>query len=111
MVKKITVKRKITKIPVLFRKWGKSEGGGIIAIFPMELGTNSPYTCEMYEHVGQHGSGDPLRVVRRTKRATPSEYAGLLKELRSIGYRNLVVVERLQSSFLAERRRKLAKIR
>ncbi len=107
----MVVKRKITKTPVIFRKWGKSEGAGIIAIFPTELGTNSPYTCQMYEHVGQHGAGDPNGVIRRTKRATRSEYTPLLKELRRRGYRNLVIVERLQPSFLAERRRKLAKIR
>jgi len=100
-------KRKITKIPVIFRKWSKSKGGEIIAIFPTILGTNSPYTCEMYEHVGQHGAGDPSGVVSTTKRATPTEYAGLLKELHRIGYRNLVVVARLQPSFLADRRRQL----
>ena len=107
----MALKRKISKVPVMFRKWPKSEGSGIIAIFPTELGTNSPYTSQMYEHVGQHGSGDPSGVVQRTKRATPSEYASLLRELRKIGYRNLVVVARLQQSFLTERRRKLAKIR
>ncbi|KKN62627.1 hypothetical protein LCGC14_0510380 [marine sediment metagenome] len=104
-------RRKVTKTPVLFRKWPKSEGGGVIAIFPTELGTDSPYTSMMYERVGQHGSGDPQGVVQQTKRATPSEYAGLLKELHKIGYRNLVVVQRLQQSFLAERRKKLAKYR
>ncbi|KKK66118.1 hypothetical protein LCGC14_2967330 [marine sediment metagenome] len=104
-------KRKVTKIPVLFRKWPRLKGGGIIAIFPTELGTDDPHTSSMYEHVGQHGAGDTRDVVQRTKRATPSEYASLLKELHKIGYRGLVVVQKLQQSFLAERRRKLAKMR
>ncbi len=96
--------------PVLFRKWPKSEGGDIIALFPTELGTNDPYTSSSYEHVGQHGSADPIGVIQRTKAAKPEEYADLLAELKNIGYSDLKVYQRLQYDFLEERRRKLGEI-
>ena len=90
----MAVKKK-TSIPVMFRKW---RDGDIIAILPTLTGTSSPYTCMMYEHVGQHGSGDPQGVIGKTKKATPKEYTPLLRELRRIGYRGLVVYDRYQSS-------------
>ena len=92
----------------MFRKW---RNGDIIAILPTLPGTSSPYTCEMYEHVGQHGAGDPQSVIRKTKNATRSEYAALLKELHKIGYRNLVVHTRYQSGWLSTRRKELARMR
>ncbi len=94
--------------PVIFRKWSKSEGGGIIALFPTELGTDDPYTSNSYEHVGQHGSADPVGLIQRTTAAKPAEYADLLAELESIGYDDLKIYQKLQSSFLEERRKKLA---
>jgi len=101
--------------PVIFRKWKPrpeyaEEGGDIIALFPTELGTNDPYTCSSYQHVGQHGSAEPLGVIQGTKLAKPSEYADLLKELKGIGYDDLKVYQRYQDDFLAERKRKLAEI-
>ena len=96
--------------PVIFRKWPKSEGEGIIALFPTELGTNDPYTSSSYETVGQHGSADPVDVIQRTKAAKPDEYATLLAELQSIGYDNLRVYQRLQPDFLTERRQNLAEM-
>ncbi len=94
--------------PVIFRKWSESEGGGIIALFPTDLGTNDPYTSSSYARVGQHGSANPVGVIEITTAATPSEYAALLEELKNLGYDDLKVYQRLQSSFLEERRRKLA---
>lgn len=39
-----------------------------------------------YAHVGQHGEAD-LKILRNGRRATPDEYAPLLKELQDIiGY-------------------------
>lgn len=35
---------------------------------------------ECYAHIGQHGEAD-LRILRNGRRATPDEYAPLLKEL------------------------------
>ena len=94
--------------PVIFRKWPKSEGGDIIAIFPTETGTLDPYTSSSYEHVGQHGSADPVGLIQRTTPAKPSEYADLLAELESVGYDDLKVVQRLRPEYLAMRRATLA---
>ena len=94
--------------PVIFRKWPASEGGEVIALFPTELGDTSPFTSSSYQTTGQHGSADPVGVIQRTKRATPAEYAPLLRELEGIGYDDLKVVQRLQGSYLGIRRQALA---
>ncbi len=94
--------------PVIFRKWPESEGGDVIAIFPTELGTNDPYTSSSYEHVGQHGSADPVGLIQRTKPAKSSEYTDLLSELEGIGYDDLKVVQKLSPDYLRIRRKKLA---
>ena len=94
--------------PVIFRKWSKSEGGDIIAIFPTENGTNDPYTSSSYEHIGQHGSAEPVGLIQRTEPAKPSEYADLLAELESIGYDDLKVAQRLSPDYLRVRKAKLA---
>lgn len=91
------MKQETTK--VIFRKWPKKEGGGIIAIFPEEIGDMSPYTCKMYEHVDQHGSGDPQLVIQGTTLATPVEYADLEEELESMEY-TLQVIKKNRYSFL-----------
>lgn len=44
------------------------------------------WLTECYAHIGQHGEAD-LRILRNGRRATPDEYAPLLKELQDIiGY-------------------------
>lgn len=77
---------------------------GVIALFPAELGTDDPYTCSSYVHVGQHGSADPHYVINKTRAATPVEYADLKRELESepYGYR-LKVYQKLQRTFLKAR--------
>jgi len=94
--------------PVIFRKWPKREGGDVIALFPTLVGTMNPYTCDSYEHVGQHGSADPQEVVWATKPAKPAEYTDLMEELKSIGYDDLVVYQKLQYKWVDERRKALA---
>ena len=94
--------------PVIFRKWPKREGGDVIALFPTLVGDMSPYTCMSYEHVGQHGGADPQEVVWATKPAKPAEYADLMAELKSIGYDDLVVYQKLQYRWIDERRKALA---
>lgn len=94
--------------PVIFRKWPKREGGDIIALFPTLVGTMDPYTCESYEHIGQHGSADPQGVMRRTEPTKPAEYADLMEELKSIGYDDMVVYQKLQYRWIDERRKTLA---
>jgi hypothetical protein len=74
---------------VIFRIW---RDGHVIALLP-DVEAN-PGMCMMYEHVGQHGEGDPRHVVSKTRLATPEEYAPLLAELRRIGY-NLRIVKRM----------------
>lgn len=68
---------------VVFRKL---KDGQVIALFPQETASRDGYECMSYMHVGQHGSADPM-IVHDTKPATPREYAPLVAELLSIGYR------------------------
>jgi hypothetical protein len=71
---------------VIFRKWyRRCDGNGVIAIFPQDT---DPLTgmCQMFEHVGQHGMGDYVGTLTRTRAAKPAEYADLLKELESPPY-------------------------
>lgn len=76
---------------VIFRKWGKANGGDVTALLPDNEA--SPSRIDMYEHIGQHGEGSPS-IVSITTLATPNEYADLLAELTSIGY-DLRVMKRL----------------
>ena len=66
-------------------KWG-----GIIALFPEEIGTNDPETCLSYMHNGQHGSAS-VRLVEKTKPANIHQIDALKEELESIGYTVRVV--------------------
>ena len=77
--------------PVLFRVWPKSEGGGVLALFPTHPGTHEAHTCDSYEHVGQHGAADLAGMIRRTRPATPAQYGPLKRELTRIGYKLRVV--------------------
>jgi hypothetical protein len=74
------------KTIVIFRKWPKSQGGEVIALFPCEAATRDGGMCQSYERVGQHGAADPHGVVDRTKPATPEEYAELKAELERAPY-------------------------
>lgn len=67
---------------VVFRKWyRKTDGNGVIALFPDDK--QDSWMIQSYEHEGQHGAADYTGVVRRTKPATPEEYAALKRELES----------------------------
>ena len=95
-------------VPVIF----KIETGvirSVLAVFPTEPGTNSPYTCSCYRHVGQHGWCDE-RSASDLKPAKPSEYADLKRELERIGYR-LEVRSRFTRHDLETRKSILADIR
>lgn len=76
---------------VIFRKF--KDDGGIIALFPTELGTNDWNTCLSYMHWGQHGSAS-VNLSSVTVPATPDEYDSLLRELGAVGYKDLEVVHR-----------------
>lgn len=65
------------KTKVIFRKWNKRNGGGIIAIFPENPTTLYNDNCDMFEVHGGHGGGDYYAVVKNSKLATEDEYAGV----------------------------------
>ena len=90
--------------PVIFRKW--KDDGTIMALFPYDLGTDSPYTCSSYEHVGQHGAADPRGCIQQTTPAKPAEYADLKAELEGLGYK-LKPMSRLQYDALLSRENQL----
>ena len=79
----------IEETKAIFRKF--KDDGSIIAMFPEELGTNSPYTCECYMHIGQHSTCDPVYVIQMTKLAKSEEYQYLKKELESISYKLKII--------------------
>lgn len=80
------------KTVVIFRKWSKKEGGGILALFPYDQASYG--LCSSYEHIGQHGSADLLGCIRRTSLAKPEEYASLKRELESKPYEYSLVVNK-----------------
>lgn len=98
----------MAKTKVIFRKW---KDGEIIALFPEDLGTNSPYTCACYQHTGQHGACDP-GIVSDTKLATPDEYRDLRHELENLHPEpyDLQIIQKVTRRHLETRRAALAAI-
>ena len=96
------------KEPVIFRKWKKSEGGSIIALFPqIPVSTNSRFVLS-YEHIGQHGAADPLIVKSKTVPAKLSDYKELKEELENRGY-ILIVKKRFTEADRKEREKLIRK--
>lgn len=87
------IERDEHKTAVVFRKWGKKKGGGIIALFPELPADANGYYVLSYEHIGQHGGADYNGVIARTVPASIDESTDLIQELESIGY-NLQVCQR-----------------
>lgn len=79
---------------VLFRMWGKS----VIALFPYI--PSDPYGnfCESYEHIGEHGGADYQSVMRKSRPATPKEYADLKVALERRGY-DLEIIHRATNHY------------
>ena len=100
----------ITK--VIFRKWNKSvdKKQGIIAIFPEEIGTMSPYTCSSWEWVGEHGACDPAGVIKNSKPATESEYNEVKNFLENYYGYKLKVIQRLRYNAMEIRQQKIREI-
>lgn len=67
---------------VIFRTYPE---GDVIALLPDQPCWRAG-RCTCYQRVGQHGTADYTAVVASTRRATPDEYAPLLRELERIGY-------------------------
>lgn len=81
------MKRDIEKIPVIFRaeRSGKFKGD-VTAVFPTLPNDEAGHEMTCYAHIGQH-SGCSFGWYNTTRAARPDEYADLLAELISIGYR------------------------
>ena len=69
----------------------KDPDGEVFALFPEDEG--APGYSMSYQHIGQHSSADYRLCIRRSKPASPEEYADLKEELESIGY-NLKIRKR-----------------
>lgn len=82
---------------VIFRRWGKMNGGGVIALFPTIAADDRGWLCQSYEHVGQHGGANYYNVIDGTKPASLDEkdVKYLKEELEGRGY-NLIVRKRWQ---------------
>lgn len=74
---------------VVFRK----DKNGVFALFPHDVVNNQGHV-NSYQHIGQHSSADYTHCIKTSKKATESEYNDLKKELESIGYNNLKVVQK-----------------
>lgn len=73
------------KTKVIFRV-AKDASREVVALFPAEAGTNDPWTCSCYVHMGQHGSAS-VDYVHASRLAKPQEYRDLAHELERIGYK------------------------
>lgn len=78
---------------VVFRRYSD---GQIIALFPDVPWSGRRDEIISYMHLGQHGVADYRYVVATTKPATEKESAGLLNELRQVGYNNIRVIKRIK---------------
>ena len=93
-------KNELAKVIVIFRK---EPDGEIVALFPMLLMDNNIENCRAYVHLGQHFSANVNETMKRTKPATPKEYAELQKELEEHFAYRLVIVDIIQPHYLAGR--------
>jgi hypothetical protein len=74
-------------------RFAKSQGE-IIAVFQQDERDRKYNQQQCYQHIGQHGHGNPW-YFKRLKSATYSEYQNLLRELVvQIGYNNLQITNR-----------------
>lgn len=87
----------ITEAPaakVLFRFATYEDGtSDVIAIFPTFRANKGKFEC--YAHVGQHAECSDEWYTQKTRQAKPEEFKDLLKELESIGYYNLRIMQRI----------------
>jgi len=87
-----TARTETNTVDVIFRTEKKGQfKGEVTAVFPGMY--EGPGRCTCYIHVGQHGTCC-RDWYRETRPATKAEYAPLLRELRSIGYDDLRIIQR-----------------
>jgi hypothetical protein len=99
---------------VIFRRWKKSDGSGVIALFPEIPEARNADLVLSYEHVGQHSAASLSGVVSRTVPAKTSDpdVQALRRELeQGFDYRLVVyqrdtpALRRFREDHLAGRRR------
>lgn len=84
---------------VIFRTFNSGIAKGeVIALFPDDLWMgadhwNTNYVTS-YMHIGQHSGADYTGMIMETRAAKPNEYAPLLRELKEIGYDDLIIAQR-----------------
>lgn len=92
-------------VPVIFRADKSGEfKGQVSAVFPTLPGTNDPYTCAFFAHIGQHGSCD-FDWYATTRPATPAEYADLQRELEAAPYGYVLDVRKRWTRAMDDARR------
>ena len=91
---------------VIFRRFPKTDGGQLIALFPYEFDDYQGLDCASYMHVGQHGAAryTALTYCTRLVRADEPDVVELTRELETIGYR-LGRAQRVNAARLAAARR------
>jgi hypothetical protein len=90
--------------PVIF-KYDKGSRD-VFAAFPTLAGDMNPATMTSYAHLGQHSAAS-MDYVAECKPAAPADYAPLLKELRAIGYDDLVIRRRMTRADFLEREKQV----
>ncbi len=102
-------KQDVEFTPVVFRRSRRKEPEGlaaeIVAVMPCEPADYEGRHMTCYAHLGQHGACS-WEWYNATRAAKPAEYADLLKELESIGYR-VKVYKRIQPWIRDELRKRL----
>lgn len=81
---------------VAFRKY---PDGQVIALFPDIPWSRYHEKVTSYMHTGQHGDADYIGVIAATQPAREHEYQDLLAELKSIGYKDLYIVQQAKPKF------------
>ena len=92
------------KTIVILRKW---PDGDVIALFPEIPADNTGLCCLSYELCGEHGAASAWHVIRKTKLATPAEYADTKAALEKRGY-ELVIRKRVTAAMDDARHRAAA---
>lgn len=71
---------------VIFRRWPKSQGSDVIAMFPLIPETNVG-TCSSYAHIGQHGACSlDISGWTRAAHVGEADVDALVHELEGRGY-------------------------
>lgn len=91
---KMKTKSRTTATVTMRTVFRKYPDGQIIALFPDVPWSERLGEVASYMHIGQHGAADYRHVVATTKPATEKESAGLLNELRQVGYHDIRVIKR-----------------